>query len=316
MKLTTAIAFVALISACAPPALSRWGPSGCTAAGPVWSPLTIAAQSVIGQTAATPPKFEWKRANDTQHFLYRDNVLVGGWDHDAHHYMPWDGKRWGEECKPPLDAPSNLVGKTDDLPAWRLFGVDRTKLCPPHEECFTVNGYPADPKKFYALADGTLADDSSKGWFVVIARDAEKRAKLLADFATLPKDFTDRYHVWAAPPDHFSMQDRFNAKPRYYAAGDPTFVLQDKDGVVLYRFPHVAEQVYRGPEDLQGLLKADPNYKPDLDPGPKPPAPKPSPKKPDAPDAPRVEIPPSALVIGGLVAAIAGMGYAGTRKKP
>jgi hypothetical protein len=113
--------------------------------------------------------------------------------------------------------------------------------------------------------EGKMTDDSNKGYVVIIAKDSANRAKVLKDYQTLPAEFRDRYHLWMADPAHFTMQDRYNGKPRFYTDGDPTILLQNNKGEVLFRRP-AAGQVYQQ-ADMRDLLKADPNYNPALDPG-------------------------------------------------
>lgn len=218
-------------------------------------------------------KYEWQRDTyyTNQSFLLRNGVRVGGWRHDTKSYCQWTGTGWGKFCKPPIDPPTDGIGATTNkvLTNWQTHGVERSKCNESNKETFTLSGQVIDAgQAFAAVGDNQLVDDSDKLHLIVITKSADTRAKILADYATLPKDFRDHTNVWAAPPDHFSMMDRSTGKPRFVADQDPTIILEDANGVVLCRHPHDAtSKGYQGLADLTLLLKSDPNYKASADPG-------------------------------------------------
>jgi hypothetical protein len=231
---------------------SRWGPSGCAATEPVGSPV---AKS----------DYAWKQQNETQWFLYLDGKCVGGWDTAMEHYLPWDGSRWQPATKPPIDRPN--LSKTT-LEAWQLNGVKSDELNGHNGDSFNYCGLPVTKDKAFAAVEGKdLPDDSNKMHFIILTRNEETRAKLVADYAMLPEGFRNRCHLHAAHPDHWSMKDR-DGKPRFNMEQDPTIELLDSKGIVLCRHPRTAtEQGYQGFKDMQAVLKSDPNHKKELDPG-------------------------------------------------
>lgn len=210
-------------------------------------------------------KYEWKSVNDEQHVLYQDGHAIGQWYWPEGKYYPWDGEKNGEATHPPIDKPTNGVQSllSDAIKRWCLNGVHPAKM--KSEEHLSFGGKKITSAQVQDAFDGKLTDDSSKGWFVPIAKSDEMRDLLIAEWNKLPADFRARYLVWDVPADHFSLQDRFSGKPRFHTDADPSIILQDAKGTVLFRRPQGKAKYVAA--DFQDLLKADPDYKPELDPG-------------------------------------------------
>lgn len=264
---------------------SRCGSGGCV----LITPLSAQRQAAPPMTnemrggsfvQAASPGYRWERVNEQQTILRKDGKIIGQWYHPNNAYYPWDGVMTGAKEKPPIDAPGSCsqcpancscgckagvpCKCSQELKPWQLHGVSVDKLA--HREKVTYNGRELNAEELAQAFADSLTDDSGKGHFIVWARDQATRDKVLADWNALPSDFKDRYQVCAVPPDHFWMQDRFDNKPRFFTEGDPSVILTDPKGVVLFRRPQ-AGQVYQSPIDMQDLLKSDPSYNPKLDPG-------------------------------------------------
>ena len=235
--------------------------------------MLVAISNILGQDCANgqcsaPAKvsapsqnanYAWSAGVAGQHLLRRDGVTVGQWFEGQ--YYPWDGSKTLPACKPPIDPPEKN-GLSKEQRQWCNNGISGLKLA---SDQLSFSGRVIKPGRLHEAFNGQLQDDSEKGYLVIIAKDSATREKVFADWKNLPADFTDRYLVWQAPPDHFSMQDRFAGKGRFFTEGDPTVVLQAHDGTVLFRRPQ-AGQSYKA-SDMQDLLKSDPSYNPHLDPG-------------------------------------------------
>lgn len=206
----------------------------------------------------TNARYEWSVGVAGQHLLRCDGVVVGQWYEGA--YYPWDGGKVLAAAKPPIDPPGGELTKEQKL--WCKSG---TSTSFDGIERLNFSGKGIHPGRIREAFNGQLQDDSEKGYLVILAKDAATRDSVFQDWKALPTDFTDRYLVWQAQLDHFSVQDRKTGKPRFYTEGDPTVVLQKHDGTVLFRRPR-AGQHYKA-SDMQDLLKSDPNYNPKLDPG-------------------------------------------------
>lgn len=207
-------------------------------------------------------QFSWVQTTSDQYLLQRNGVTIGQWYVPNSTYYPWNGKIL-PAAKPPIDPPAGQKKVTEEMKLWCENGIDRDHNY--NGERLNFAGKQIHPGRLSEAFNGQLQDDSDKGYLVVITKDSAQRDSVLADWKKLPEDFTSRFLVWSAPPEHFSMQDRFAKKPRFFTEGDPTVVLQAHDGTVLFRRPQ-AGQVYKT-ADMQDILKSDPNYQPKLDPG-------------------------------------------------
>lgn len=226
-----------------------------------------------GQSASDPYQWVTYPGNPGQAFLLKGLVTVGGWDHVEKHYKPFAAGQWGEaRATAPIPPPLPPVAlpqpkATPKLLAWQLDGVDASKIG--QTESHQIDGHEVAANTAYAALGkwGDLMDDSGKLWIVALAKDPAKRKQFADDFLADPSlaDLRGHAHLWAGPaadPDHVIMRDRAG-KPLYEFGGDITISLLDASGGELWR-----QVGYGGPADLQALRKADPNYRPDLTPGP------------------------------------------------
>ncbi len=238
----------------------------CLKSGPLVSgkdskKATVPAALTPGAYSNDDGKYEWVQRSSDQFILSRNGVTIGQWYVPNHTYYPWNGKEILPAVKPPIDPPGTMR-QTIEQKHLLDTGVSRAE----HDrEQLTFSGKAISPGRLSEAFNGQLQDDSDKGYLVIICKDAAKSEAVFQDWKKLPDDFTSRFLVWRAPPDHFSMQDRFANKPRFFTEGDPTVVLQSHDGTVLFRRPQ-AGQVYKA-SDMQDVLKSDDSYKPALDPG-------------------------------------------------
>ena len=221
-------------------------------------------------------KYAWQEnaADKDMVLLRRDGKIIGHWYRPNQMYYPFAGGKNLAATKPPIDPPGRGAQATETLAPWQTSGVDLSRVNG-KLEVVTYGGKTIPAEQLSAAIAGTLDDDSAKGYFTVLCADQRQRAAILAEWAKLPADFRSRYNVWASAPDHFSMMDRFAGKPRFHMDSSAwTIVLQapglENKGEVLFRRPRSAEAVF-DPQDIKDLLKADPGYKPALDPGSQPP---------------------------------------------
>jgi len=210
--------------------------------------------------APAPSKYSWAFFTETQSVLLKDGQVIGQWYYPTGTYYPWNGVENQAAEKPPIGPPVHGATPPGGIEDWRKNGINR-----PDRDQTSLSGRPINPSRMAEAFSGLLTDDSDKGYFVIIAKTQKQRQLVLADWKKLPTSFTSRYNVWMAAPDHFSMMDHFSGKPRFFVEGDPTIELMQRDGTVLFRRPQ-CEQKYRA-ADMQELLKSDPDYKPELDPG-------------------------------------------------
>lgn len=217
-------------------------------------------------TAGDTPRYTWEKGTTEDQFILRqDGKIVGQyWVPDGSYY-PWDGRQNLRASKPPIDPPSGRANFADAkaMAEWQVSGVQANKLL--DEEVVTFGGKVIGKHKMSDAFAGKLTDDSSKGYLLIVAKDEVKRNKVFQDYLKLPEDFRARYHLWMADPQHFTMQDRYNGKPRFVTEGDPAVILQNHKGEVLFRCPREGHVYQQG--DMQELLKSDPAYNPTLDPG-------------------------------------------------
>lgn len=211
------------------------------------------------------PTYAWKQWMDGRYLLQREGVIIGQYHAGDQLYYPFDGVKNLPAVKPPIDPPNgrDAFAENNLYAEWQVNGVGARNFS--DSEVLTFGGKVIPKTKMSAAFEGKLTDDSDKGYMIIIAKDESKRNKVLQDYQKLPEEFRARYHLWMADPSHFLMQDRYNGKPRFVAEGDPTVVLQNNKGEVMFRRPQ-AGQVYQQ-RDMQDLLKSDPSYNPALDPG-------------------------------------------------
>lgn len=191
--------------------------------------------------------------NPGQAFLLFGKVTVGGWDHAAKIYRPFNGLAWGEPRKaPPIRPPAPPAAPMieQQLPT----GVDSAKLQGSGEPRYWRRGTPISKGEASAAvgAGGKLQDDRDKLRLTVIGPDSD-RAGPVKD---LPADLKSKVNVWSVPPDHWSV-----AGMGFVVSGKPTIYLTAPDGKVLLRQD-------AGPLDVGALRKAVDGYDSKKDPGP------------------------------------------------
>ena len=231
-----------------------------TCPGGVCLPQTkaVAQQTPLANKDNPCPTYQWVKWMDGRLLLKRDGVIIGQYYVADQLYYPWDGVKNLPATKPPTN-PMEETAVAD----WQVNGVGVHNIS--GGEVLTYGGRVIAKKQMAAAFEGKLTDDSDKGYMIILAKDEAKRGNVLADYQKLPEEFRNRYHLWMADPSHFTMQDRYNGKPRFFTEGDPSVILENSKGEVLFRRPQ-AGQVYRQ-GDMQDLMKSDPNYNPALDPG-------------------------------------------------
>jgi hypothetical protein len=220
-------------------ASAGWGGGSC---GPVGPCATTSVAAV----------YEWRKRSDDpgRDYLYTNRVQVGGWDRDGCFYRPYNAgaATWGDKCEPPVSPPSPRV---------KNFGVDTSKLCKKHGECFSVNGKSVSKREFVA-AIGDIPADKDKMRLTLIGPEADrKRVQTDLGSAGPLAEFKGQFVLQSYTADHWAVED-----VGFKLDGKPTIYLQSPDGKVLLRV-----DAYEGPEDLAGKLRrANPLYDPDKDP--------------------------------------------------
>jgi hypothetical protein len=204
---------------------------------------------------AVTPHFEWvKFADGGNHYaLKEDGRQVGYYDGDTGVYRPYDraGDKWLAACPPPVDPPFRNFGvkisATETGTHYRRSGVELSQ-----EE--------AD-----ALISGTsplAADAADKRLQVIIIGADDKTRPVVEAFNVNEelKTLKQGYVVRAFRPDAWQV-----ARTGYVCDGHPTIYLLDNGGKVLYR----RDDFDCGADGLADALRdADPDYKPENDPGP------------------------------------------------
>ncbi len=135
------------------------------------------------------------------------------------------------------------------------FGVDMGKISasPKYEIC----GKKVCKQQAIAAASG-LPDDAALPWITVIGPEAERKAALAALKAD--PEVMRHFRVKAYAPDAWQVQG-----VGFVTTGKPTVYVQGPDGKVLYRQDHFVG----GLDAIRGALrKANPDYRPEADPGP------------------------------------------------
>lgn len=141
--------------------------------------------------------------------------------------------------------------------AAELFGVEN--WTPPDVERYSLNGLPVAREQALAAVGEGLEDDSAKPFLTLIGADAD-RAAVLRDLDTNPAltALKGKFRVQSYAPDNWAVSG-FG----FVTTGKPTVYIQDAAGKVLHR----QDDYTGGAEQLAAALrKADPTYKPELDP--------------------------------------------------
>lgn len=204
---------------------------------------------------AFTPHFEWVKFQDggNHYALKEGGHQIGYYDGDSGVYRPYDrnGDKWLAACPPPVDPPFCNFGvnisATEIGTHYRRSGVELSR----EEADAVLSGMSplvgdAGDKRLQVVIIGP--DDKTRP--VVEAFNANEELK------TLKED----YIVRAFRPDAWQV-----AKSGYVCDGTPTIYLLDNGGKVLYR----RDDFDCGPDGLAAALRdADPDYKPENDPGP------------------------------------------------
>lgn len=240
--------FLALLAL---PALAAWTSGPHCAAQP---PLSMVADLTRCQVS-----YRWQVANVTQHLLYRNGKLIGGYDHEEKHYLPWKDGKWGPAEAPPLTPPSPPAGFNEYMAKKLPTGVVPEKVSP--IERFTIQGQVVPKEMVYEElatgepAAGKLHDDSKKPTISVIGPDGAMRAKIVEQ---LKSSLGPAFKFWEGPPKDWSFE------PGFVTDGNPlTIYVQSADGVVLHR-----QDDFDGGADkcVEAIRKAVPDYDAKKDP--------------------------------------------------
>lgn len=275
--------------------LASWGTGGCYSGGglgpvgPSWFQTRPLSSGYSG--------YEWVQIPDsTQQALYYYGVQIGAWDYARDVYRAYDARTgsWGPVCEPPWGKPEVRdfgVKRKQPLareaeppkpkepkdepkpeepkpPEVKNFGVELDLI--PAGEFFSRNGkrvYDREEALRVISDGGALADDASKLRVTVVGTEAEC-LQVSQDLAGHPAlaPFKDKVLFQCYRPDHWAVRDA--GLP---AAGHPTIVVQEKpDAAGKGRVLWHQDDYAGGAEALAAALrKADPNYDPNKDPGPK-----------------------------------------------
>lgn len=245
---------------------AAWGPAGCPPLGPVGPPAFAPLQRPVIPTFTIGKPCS--------------NLCVCGCN--ANGACPCKGLP-APPRKPVGKKPEQLV--VAEEPSVN-YGVDLSKLG--GGERYLLGG--REVSRARAIQAVTLDDDSAKLRLTVIGSESDCKRALDG----LPADLRAAWSVTDYRPDHWHVE------PGFVKTGTPTIYLQKPDGSVLWR-----QDEYLTAADWEAVRKADPNYKPDRDPGPKKPD---TPKPPDpSPPAPATT-PVWVLVALGLIL-LAGVVY-------
>jgi hypothetical protein len=174
-----------------------------------------------------------------------------------------DAKLAAVEAAKPKALPIPEKHSTGDL--WQTNGVEKDKLGT-RREAYTATTDEA--KKFIADA-GADRDEIPKIHITVIGTDDE-RAPVVDDIKTNPefKEFKDRLHIQGYTPSDWAVDKDLG----FQTNGTPSIIVQlgksksdPKGGKEIYR----ANNYNMGPKKLaEELRKSNPDYKPNLTPGP------------------------------------------------
>lgn len=224
----------------------------------------------------------WTCDSDTErYFLYRNSRPIGAWDKAKGHYRAWYaiGKRWGKaQDAPPVPLPDGHA------PEKVYFGVDKDKLS--SDEKVTIKGKPislAEAKEILESSAnckaGELCDDSKKGHLTVVSADPAMRKRVLDDLASAPAlaaykpslrvqayDPGDKIAKALLAPFKLEQDARFLKSGVAVLVQGPENPAEGKSRV----YPIYS---YTGPDELaKSLRNIDPNYDPNKNKEPAPPA--------------------------------------------
>ncbi len=205
--------------------------------------------------------YEWRYFDDDadQVALWRDGRQVGNYRFSSREYFPRrTSGDWGQPCAPPYPPPGTVSppGRVE-ADGTVNFGLDRTRI--PSSGKHLLNGKEVGKEELLqAIGKPTLPDDSQWLCLTIIGPEAARK-KVLSDLQSSPllMPWRDRIKVQDYAPDHWAVRDA-----GFVTTGQPTIYFQAANGKVLHR-----QDEYRGPEALSEVLRrADPAYRPQLDP--------------------------------------------------
>lgn len=198
-----------------------------------------------------PGAVEWKHRDDDpgRAYLFVQGKQAGGYDRERDEWRDYDpaAATWG--------TPRPLFPRRTSTGALN-FGIVRERLMNDVEE-HSLSGRAVTAVEARA-AFGGLSDDSDKLRLTIIGT-SDQRQMVRRDLDAHPKlsALRDRLLVQDYPPDHWAVADA-----GFVRTGQPTIYVQSSDGRVQHR-----QDDYRGPEKLaEAIRRADPRYRPDLDP--------------------------------------------------
>lgn len=198
--------------------------------------------------ASTIRAERWEKHNDTQYLLWSDDgQYLGCYDKELQQYYRCENLQLYPEKESPVALPAEL------LPA--NYGVDTKQI---RSHVYSHKGKEVTRKQAFDILEKGLPSDKDKPYLTVIGND-EDRNKVLGDLANSPalSTLAKNFRLQDYAPTDWQVKD-----VGFVVGGKPTIYIQAVDGKVLHR-----QDVYAGPEKLaEALRKADPNYKPDVDP--------------------------------------------------
>ena len=310
---------VGLLALFAGDTFSQWGGRGC----PPPSRSGSIARSPYAQVGIRAAVREWRQVpqDPGRYHLFVNGHQAGGFCTIEGVYRVLGPKGWEPPSRPPEDLPAAAraavqrcqccqgcscdvcrcadAGPCTDACTCPLrvdtggggdygevivqnFGIELNKLdTPAPRDCYRINGRPASRSEvFQALTEGQLSDDSKKRRVTVIGSKTDCDRALEA----MPAELKQKYLVQAYRPDNFAV-----ARTGFKTDGSPSVYFQEPPdpktglGRVLWR-----EDAYTA-STWENVRKADPDYRPDRDPGPHQPKPPPGP----APGPPTPVLPAS-----------------------
>ncbi len=214
------------------------------------------AQCRTYRVVQSAPSYEWRdlASDPGRKHLFRNGVQIGAFDTEKGYYRPFDAatNTWGERCG--VDLVGRVLAQTpaEKGPAFPT-GVEWERIA---GESFRLNGEEVGRAKWIQALDATIPDWSARLHLTVISADAELRKRIVADVAKSPL----APRVLVKEYDPAEIKEAWALDPGFAKTGTQIY-LQDRTGKVLRR-----ETSYQGEETLSALRKADPNYKPELDP--------------------------------------------------
>jgi len=199
-----------------------------------------------------PGRYLWMEPAE---FLARWRDMGGGWAVVLLRSPPppvptSDSSPAAEKCDTPLSA----VAKADGGPN---FGIVEDRI--PREVRYEVNGVEWPRRRVFEAFGSPLSDDRDR-LFVTAVGDAAMRDRVKRDFDGELEEWQSRVHLNAYAPDHWMVR-AIGLRPGVTVQGAAR---SDGRSVVLARLRKY--EAGDAPALAGALRRADPNYRPDLDP--------------------------------------------------